>query len=44
MIENGEKIIPILIEKTNRIDNVSVDGGLNYNTKKMRICFDLDNT
>jgi len=46
MIENGEKISPIFINKTIHIGSYSeiINNKENVNKKKLRICFDLDNT
>lgn len=46
MIENNEEIIPILINKTIHIGSYSeiITNKDNLNKKKLRICFDLDNT
>lgn len=43
MINNNESIIPIFIENTNHIGTYD-DILLKSDEKKMRICFDLDNT
>jgi capsule biosynthesis phosphatase len=46
LIKNKEKIFPILIEKTNHIGSYEeiINNKEGYSIKKLRICFDLDNT
>lgn len=47
LINKGEKIIPILVKKTNHLgtlEEIEQSSITLINNKKLRICFDLDNT
>jgi len=44
LIEDNEVILPILVEKTNHIGSYEEILNNKYEQKKLRICFDLDNT
>jgi len=46
LIKNNETILPVLIEKTKHIGSYEeiINNKEDYSIKKLRICFDLDNT